>query len=65
MGRNPTANVRCPHCNYAYSKQIQTAVTVDGYRRLRKCLDESCGRQFTTYEIVARLSTIRALRKFK
>lgn len=65
MPRQPTANVRCPECNYAYSKQKSTLVTPEAYMRKRKCLSEACGRVFTTYEILAKdMSLLRHINKW-
>ncbi|MBP8691743.1 MAG: transcriptional regulator NrdR, partial [Sedimentibacter sp.] len=42
--------MRCPKCNYAESKVIDTRPTDDGFkiRRRRECME--CGHRFTTYE---------------
>lgn len=44
--------MRCPFCNYAESKVIDSRPTDEGerIRRRRECL--SCGKRFTTYEII-------------
>jgi len=63
-GRPVTANVRCPACDYAYSKQTRSNVTPDGYMRKRTCLSSACGKKFMTYEIHARqIKVLRAIRK--
>lgn len=63
MGRRSTANVRCPRCNYAYSQQVTSSATRDGYQRKRVCLSEACGAQFMTYELHAR--DVRLLRSIR
>lgn len=42
--------MRCPSCDYAESKVVDSRPSEDGasIRRRRECLD--CGRRFTTYE---------------
>lgn len=72
-GRAAAAQVPCPHCQYAYSRQIATRATPDGYLRKRLCLrapegsvtagGNTCGRQFTTYEVHA--SAIVLLRRIR
>ena len=44
--------MKCPYCAYSESKVIDSRPTEDDekIRRRRECL--SCGKQFTTYEIV-------------
>lgn len=44
--------MRCPFCNYAESKVIDSRPTDEGerIRRRRECL--SCSKRFTTYEII-------------
>ena len=44
--------MKCPYCAYSESKVIDSRPTVDDekIRRRRECL--SCGKRFTTYEIV-------------
>ena len=44
--------MKCPYCAYLESKVVDSRPTEDGekIRRRRECL--SCGRRFTTYEIV-------------
>lgn len=44
--------MKCPYCSYSESKVIDSRPTEDDekIRRRRECL--SCGRRFTTYEIV-------------
>ena len=44
--------MRCPFCNYSESKVIDSRPTDEGerIRRRRECL--SCGKRFTTYEII-------------
>ena len=44
--------MKCPYCGYGESKVIDSRPTEDDekIRRRRECL--SCGRRFTTYEIV-------------
>ena len=45
--------MKCPYCGYGESRVIDSRPTEDDekIRRRRECL--SCGRRFTTYEIVA------------
>ena len=47
--------MRCPYCSYSESKVIDSRPAEEGttIRRRRECL--SCGRRFTTYEIMERL----------
>ena len=47
--------MRCPFCGYNESKVIDSRPAEEGttIRRRRECL--SCGKRFTTYEIVERL----------
>ncbi len=47
--------MRCPFCSYTESKVIDSRPAEEGttIRRRRECL--SCGKRFTTYEIVERL----------
>jgi transcriptional repressor NrdR len=47
--------MRCPYCSYSESKVIDSRPAEEGttIRRRRECL--SCGKRFTTYEIVERL----------
>jgi len=47
--------MRCPFCNHAESKVVDSRATEEGssIRRRRECL--SCGRRFTTYEKVEEL----------
>ena len=47
--------MRCPFCNFTESKVIDSRPAEEGttIRRRRECL--SCGKRFTTYEIVERL----------
>ena len=42
--------MKCPFCNYAESKVVDSRATEEGssIRRRRECMD--CGRRFTTYE---------------
>ncbi|MBE6765438.1 MAG: transcriptional regulator NrdR [Ruminococcaceae bacterium] len=44
--------MRCPFCNYAESKVIDSRPTDEGerIRRRRECL--SCSKRFTTYEVI-------------
>ena len=45
----------CPYCSYSESKVIDSRPAEEGttIRRRRECL--SCGKRFTTYEIIERL----------
>lgn len=47
--------MKCPFCNFADSKVVDSRPTDEGssIRRRRECL--SCGKRFTTYETVERL----------
>ena len=47
--------MRCPFCNFTESKVIDSRPAEEGttIRRRRECL--SCGKRFTTYEIIERL----------
>ena len=47
--------MRCPFCSYTESKVIDSRPAEEGasIRRRRECL--SCGKRFTTYEIIERL----------
>ena len=47
--------MRCPYCSYSASKVIDSRPAEEGttIRRRRECL--SCGKRFTTYEIMERL----------
>ncbi len=47
--------MRCPYCNYSESKVIDSRPAEEGttIRRRRECL--SCGKRFTTYEIMEQL----------
>lgn len=47
--------MRCPFCNFSESKVIDSRPAEEGstIRRRRECL--SCGKRFTTYEIMERL----------
>lgn len=47
--------MRCPYCSYSESKVIDSRPAEEGMtiRRRRECL--SCGKRFTTYEIIERL----------
>ncbi|MBR5113924.1 MAG: transcriptional regulator NrdR [Oscillospiraceae bacterium] len=47
--------MRCPFCSYSESKVIDSRPAEEGstIRRRRECL--SCGKRFTTYEIMERL----------
>jgi len=47
--------MRCPYCSFNESKVIDSRPAEEGttIRRRRECL--SCGKRFTTYEIVERL----------
>ena len=47
--------MRCPYCSYGESKVIDSRPAEEGstIRRRRECL--SCGKRFTTYEIMERL----------
>jgi len=49
--------VRCPFCNHADNKVVDSRVSKDAsvIRRRRQCLD--CGQRFTTYERVEELDT--------
>ena len=42
--------MRCPYCEHANSKVIDSRDSGDGIRRRRECLE--CERRFTTYEYV-------------
>lgn len=42
--------MKCPYCGYEDSKVIDSRPSDDRKRRRRECL--SCGKRFTTYEIV-------------
>ncbi len=42
--------MRCPYCQYANSRVIDSRDSGDGIRRRRQCLE--CERRFTTYEYV-------------
>ena len=42
--------MRCPYCEHANSKVIDSRDSGDGIRRRRQCLE--CERRFTTYEYV-------------
>ena len=46
--------MRCPYCSYSESKVIDSRPAEEGttIRRRRECL--SCGKRFTTYEIMER-----------
>ena len=46
--------MKCPFCGFEESKVIDSRPTDEGQRirRRRECL--SCGKRFTTYEIIAR-----------
>ena len=50
--------MRCPYCGYLESKVIDSRPAEEGatIRRRRECL--SCGKRFTTYEIMERLPLI-------
>lgn len=50
--------MRCPYCNYAESKVIDSRPTDEGerIRRRRECLQ--CQKRFTTYEIIESLPVI-------
>lgn len=50
--------VRCPYCAYPESKVIDSRPTDESssIRRRRECL--SCGKRFTTYEIVERVPMV-------
>ncbi len=47
--------MRCPYCSYSESKVIDSRPAEEGttIRRRRECL--SCGKRFTTYEVMERL----------
>ena len=47
--------MRCPYCSFSESKVIDSRPAEEGttIRRRRECL--SCGKRFTTYEIMERL----------
>ena len=47
--------MRCPYCSYSESKDIDSRPAEEGttIRRRRECL--SCGKRFTTYEVMERL----------
>lgn len=47
--------MRCPYCSFQESKVIDSRPAEEGttIRRRRECL--SCGKRFTTYEIIERL----------
>ena len=47
--------MRCPYCSYSESRVIDSRPAEEGttIRRRRECL--SCGKRFTTYEIIERL----------
>jgi transcriptional repressor NrdR len=49
------SQMRCPFCSYSESKVIDSRPAEEGstIRRRRECL--SCGKRFTTYEIMERL----------
>lgn len=49
--------MRCPFCNHADNKVVDSRVSKDAsvIRRRRQCLD--CGQRFTTYERVEELDT--------
>ncbi len=50
--------MKCPYCGYEESKVIDSRPTDEGQRirRRRECL--SCGKRFTTYEIIESLPII-------
>ena len=50
--------MKCPFCAYTESKVIDSRPAEEGatIRRRRECL--SCGRRFTTYEIIERLPLV-------
>ncbi len=50
--------MRCPYCAYSESKVIDSRPTDENnsIRRRRECL--SCGKRFTTYEIVERVPLV-------
>lgn len=54
--------MRCPYCGYLESKVIDSRPAEEGatIRRRRECL--SCGKRFTTYEIMERLPLIAVKR---
>lgn len=50
--------MKCPYCNFLDSKVIDSRPAEDGekIRRRRECL--SCGKRFTTYEIIETLPIV-------
>ncbi|MBO1678252.1 transcriptional regulator NrdR [Bittarella massiliensis (ex Durand et al. 2017)] len=50
--------MKCPFCSYTESKVVDSRPTEEGekIRRRRECL--SCGRRFTTYEVIENLPLI-------
>ena len=50
--------MKCPYCGYQESKVVDSRPTEEGekIRRRRECL--SCGRRFTTYEVIENLPLI-------
>ena len=47
------AKMNCPYCSYSDSKVIDSRPSEEKIRRRRECL--SCGKRFTSYEVVERL----------
>lgn len=52
--------MRCPYCEHANSKVIDSRDSGDGIRRRRQCLE--CERRFTTYEYV-QMRTIMVVKR--
>ncbi len=48
--------MRCPACQHAETRVVDSRETGGGVRRRRECL--KCGRRFTTYERVERVSLL-------
>ena len=50
--------MRCPFCSYSESKVIDSRPAEEGstIRRRRECL--SCGKRFTTYEVIERMPLV-------
>jgi transcriptional repressor NrdR len=44
--------MRCPFCDFADSRVVDSRDTDDGVRRRRECLNPDCAGRFTTYERV-------------
>lgn len=55
--------MKCPYCQHLEDKVVDSRETPDGtmIRRRRECV--SCGRRYTTYEVIEGVETLKVIKK--